>query len=360
MERLSAKGRTYIKGRALSDDFRKSIVDELVRNGGDVNTGYFPGRFSDVANNMKVARSCVEKVWKRLHTERTVQPKQHGGGNPSNLTQGDLQLIETWKKAGPTSSLREIHDVVNEFGDIPNGTSISAISRSLRRNMLSGLKYTRKKISTVAQERFTIENMAYTQMFIDYLHTKNPHKLKFFDECGLKLSAHGKRFYGHAPIGERCVELLRYHDSPNITANLLAGLNGVEYMNTVHGASDTISFLQFFAEAGNAANVETGRPALEVGDIIVLDNCPTHHFAGGEALRDWLSDRNIELLYTPTYSPDFNPVEFLFNKMRSVMRYELWELTNENIELAAVTAAIDYITSSNMADFFRYTSYITV
>ena len=67
MERLSAKGRTYIKGRALSDDFRKSIVDELVRNGGDVNTGYFPGRFSDVANNMKVARSCVEKVWMRLH-----------------------------------------------------------------------------------------------------------------------------------------------------------------------------------------------------------------------------------------------------------------------------------------------------
>ena len=45
------------------------------------------------------SRSCVEKVWERLHTECTVQPKQHGGGNPSNLTQGDLQLIETWKKA---------------------------------------------------------------------------------------------------------------------------------------------------------------------------------------------------------------------------------------------------------------------
>ena len=109
----SAKGRTYIKGRALSDDFRKSIVDELVRNGEDINTGYFP-----------------EVVSKRLHTERTVQRKQHGGGNPSNLTQGDLQLIETWKKARPTSSLREIHDVVNEFGDIANGISLSAISRS--------------------------------------------------------------------------------------------------------------------------------------------------------------------------------------------------------------------------------------
>lgn len=133
-----------------------------------------------------------------------------------------------------------------------------------------------------------------------------------------------------------------------------------EYMNIVQGASDTINFLQFFGEAGNSANIETGRPALDLGDIVVMDNCPTHHFAGGEALQEWLGDRNIELVYTPTYSPDFNPVEFVFNKMRSVMRYELWVLTNVNIELAAVKAAVDYITSDNMQDFFRYTSYMNV
>ena len=85
--------------------------------------------------------------------------------------------------------------------------------------MLSGLKYSRKKISTVAQERFSVENMAYTQMFIDYLHAKDPFKLKFFDECSLKLPFHGKRLYGHAPVGERCIQLFRYHDSPNITVN---------------------------------------------------------------------------------------------------------------------------------------------
>ena len=256
--------------------------------------------------------------------------------------------------------MREIYDGLNEFGDIPNGTSIPAISRALNCSMLSGLIYWRKKISKFAHERFSVENMAYTQMYIDYLHAQNPHKLKFFDECGLKLPFHGKRLYGHAPVGERCVEFMRYHDSPNVTLNLLAGLNGVEYMNIVQGASDTINFLQFFGEARNSANIETGRPALDLGDIVVMDNCPTHHFAGGEALQEWLGDRNIELVYTPTYSPDFNPVEFVFNKMRSVMRYELWELTNENIELAAVKAAVDYITSDNMQDFFRYTSYMNV
>ena len=108
--------------------------------------------------------------------------------------------------------------------------------------------------------------------------------------------------------------------------------------------------------------METGRPALEVGDILVMDNCATHHFAGGEALQDleWLNERNIELVYRPTYSPDFNPVEFVFNKMRSVMRYVLWELTNENIELAAVQAAVDFITSNDMVNFLRFTSYIDI
>lgn len=46
--------------------------------------------------------------------------------------------------------------------------------------------------------------------------------------------------------------------------------------------------------------------------------------------------------------------------MRSVMRYELWELTNKNRELAAIEAAVDHITPENIVDFFKYTSYIDV
>jgi hypothetical protein len=39
--------------------------------------------------------------------------------------------------------------------------------------------------------RFTIQNMAYTQMFIDYLHAKDPYTLKYFDECSVKLPGNG-------------------------------------------------------------------------------------------------------------------------------------------------------------------------
>ena len=80
----------------------------------------------------------MKNIWQRLHMERTTEPRRHGGGKNSNLTQGDLQLIETIKRERPTLSLREIYDGLTEFGDIPKGTSRSAISRALS-NMLSGL-----------------------------------------------------------------------------------------------------------------------------------------------------------------------------------------------------------------------------
>ena len=49
MERLNASGRTYVEGWPLSADFRASLIDEKLRNGGDIHTGYFPGRLEDVA-----------------------------------------------------------------------------------------------------------------------------------------------------------------------------------------------------------------------------------------------------------------------------------------------------------------------
>jgi len=177
--RINNKGRTFVKGQALSHDIRRSIIDAILQN--------------DIANTFKVSRNTVKNIWERLHNDGTIDPKKNiRGGNPSSLSQGDLELIEALKNERPTCSLKEIHEKLEEFGNIPNGTSYSSISRALKERMLSGKHYSRKKISTVAQKRFTIENIAYTQLFIDYLYSKDPFKLKFFDECGLKTTSHGR------------------------------------------------------------------------------------------------------------------------------------------------------------------------
>lgn len=183
-------------------------------------------------------------------------------------------------------------------------------------------------------------------------------KLKFFDECGLKLPTHGRRNYGHAPVGKRCIEFERYTQTANATVNLMCGLTGISYMNIIDGAADTLDFLEFFGQAAKA-DIIFGRPALEVGDTLVMDNCPTHHNLGGEVLKEYLGEMNIELVYMPAYSPDFNPAELVFGKLRTLMRYELHHITKLNLKLSAYTAA-EMVTPADMEGFFIATSYLNV
>lgn len=124
----------------------------------------------------------------------------------------------------------------------------------------------------IAHERFTVTNIFYTQLFINYLATKDPIRIKFCDEAGIKLPDVGKRLSGHSSAGTRCVQVMKKGESPNTTLNMLVSLDGPEYYNLIDGATNTLQCLQFFEEAGNCMNLETGRPCLQVGDIIVMDN----------------------------------------------------------------------------------------
>ena len=62
----------------------------------------------------------------------------------------------------------------------------------------------------------------------------------------------------------------------------LIGMDGVKYANTLHGASDTNTFLQFFTEAAEADS-DAG-PVLAAGDIVVVDNAPIHHHRARQIL----------------------------------------------------------------------------
>ena len=132
---------------------------------------------------------------------------------------------------------------------------MSSISRAVKSKLLSGKRYTRKLITHVAAERFTPENMIYTQVFIDYLSSKDPSRIKFFYEAGVKMPINvGTRLYGNAPSGERCVEVTRKMESPNVTLNMLISVQRPEYFTLLDGATDTIRFWDFFGEACQAAD----------------------------------------------------------------------------------------------------------
>ena len=121
-----------------------------------------------------------------------------------------------------------------------------------------------------------------------------------------------------SPIGMRSVDLVRKRESRNMTFNLLVSLNGSEYFNLVDGATNTIEFLNFLSEAAEVVNVTTRRPALHHEDMVVMDNHAGPHFDGGDVLEEWLSEMGIELIYKPVYSPDLNPIESCFGKVKAM------------------------------------------
>ena len=77
-------------------------------------------------------------------------------------------------------------------------------------------------------------------------------------------------------------------------------------------------------------------PALEPGDIVVMDNLACHRSA---AVRDAIQDAGAELRFLPPYSPDFNPIEMAFAKLKACLKRraarsldELWDAIGEAID----------------------------
>ena len=128
-------------------------------------------------------------------------------------------------------------------------------------------------------------------------------------------------------------------------------MDGVKYANTLHGASDTDTFLQFFAEAAEA-DTDTGA-ALTAGDIVIVDNAAIRHHRAKQALSLFL-----EFIYTPRYSTDFNPVEFAFGYRKTVIRSpDHRDLVHENLAVA-IYRATETITAGDTRSFFRPTELV--
>ena len=76
-------------------------------------------------------------------------------------------------------------------------------------------------------------------------------------------------------------------------------------------------------------------------------------------MESFLNDIGVELVYTPTYSPDFNPVEFVFSKMRTEMQYRLKNLVEFNLKVGAFEA-LESIDARDVKGFYRATGYIDI
>ena len=349
---VNRKGRSLIRGKAIDESLRGSIIDSIILEGGDPASGFFPGRYSDVADRFRVSNQFVSKLWQNFCTTGEHLPSKKKSGNPSHLKPEDIQLMEFLKKEKPSLPYKSIKEVLENYSTLDGGTSLSAIGNATRNKLPEG-PFTRKRLTKASAEKFTPANTVYCQQFLNTVSALPPEKLKFFDEAGVHTGT-GNPVYGNSLRGEAAVEVISGNKKgANVTLSLLCGLEGVLYANTVEGASDSINFLNFFAEAGRVTTA-LGNPAIEFGDYIILDNCPTHRYDTGNILQRWLLQMGAQIIYTPSLSPEFNVAEYVFNKMKTVLkREEFGRLLRENVHVA-IYEALDLVTTEDMFGFYNF------
>ena len=172
--RENTHGRLYLPGKPLSKYLRLLIINKIILEGVDLAAGVFYGKFTNIARSLNVSSAVVSRVWKRFCTEGIASPKKSNGEHPSHLPQGDLQLIEHLKRCKHSITHTEIIHELSEFSELPYGdVSTTCVSRAVKYRLPSEKKFTYKKINRIANEKFTLQNMAYTQFFLPKTHHKN-------------------------------------------------------------------------------------------------------------------------------------------------------------------------------------------
>lgn len=152
--------------------------------------------------------------------------------------------------------------------------------------------------------------------------------------------------YARAPRGARAYGAVPRNWGENVT--LIAALTpaGLGPAMTVAGATDALAFEAYVREVL--------APALAPGQTVVLDNLGAHK---GAAIRRLIEGRGCRLLFLPPYSPDLAPIELAFSKIKEALR-RAGARTREALE-AAIAAALDTVTASDAAGWFRHCGYAT-
>jgi len=152
------------------------------------------------------------------------------------------------------------------------------------------------------------------------------------------------RLYGRAPRGERCRAPIPHGHWKTITFTAGLRLNGVAAPALVDGAMNGETFLTWVE--GMLVK------ELTPGDVVVMDNLPAHKVAG---VRDAIEAVGASVLYLPPYSPDFNPIEKAFSKLKALLRRAAAR-TVDDLYLV-VANAIDAITPTESANYFAACGY---
>lgn len=170
----------------------------------------------------------------------------------------------------------------------------------------------------------------------------DPRRLIFIDETWATTNM--TRLRGRAPRGQRVIEAVPHGHWK--TTTLIAALDhtGMRCAMLLDGAVNALAFQAF------VQRVLT--PTLRPRDLVVLDNLSSHK---GPRVAELIRAAGAELVYLPPYSPDLNPIELAFSKVKQSLRSLALRSIAE--QWNGFQAILDQVTTADARGFFRHCGY---
>jgi transposase len=167
-------------------------------------------------------------------------------------------------------------------------------------------------------------------------------RLVFVDESGFHTSM--DRLRSRAPKGERAYGKVPRNRGKNTTLIASMSLRGMGESMCIRGATDAEAF-EVYVEHFLA-------PTLCEGQVVVLDKLGAHRT---QRVRELIEGRGAELVFLPSYSPDLNPIEEAFSKIKNILR-KVGARTHEAL-LEAMRGALCEVTPWDAAGWFDHCGY---
>jgi len=306
-----------------SQDLRDRVLRALERGDGP----------SEIARRFEVSRVWVYQVRDRLQETGQRGSFQIGGHRRSRLAEKEPTL-RAWIAAEPDLTLVELVERLAQQGV---SIKIGALWHQLNRWNLTF----KKTLHASEQEREDVQ--AARQRWLEAAPGWEIEKLVFLDETGA--STNMTRLYGRAPKGRRCLASapLGHWETTTFVAALRH--DGLTAPMLTDGPMDGDVFLAYVTHFLC--------PTLRPGDIVILDNLSSHKVPGVE---EAINAAGATLRPLPPYSPDLNPIEKLFAKLKALLRKAA---TRTSITLwQEIGRLLDSFSSQECANYFASSGYV--
>lgn len=307
--------------KSYSDDLRVRVI-------GAINDG---AKVDAVAKQFAVSPSWIYKILDRYNTTGKYSALKSPGA-PRKLKKEDMKKLVALIKKYPDATLKELI----ERGKFK--ITESGLHRILRRDL--NITFKKKTFYPAGQKKREVKRARGVWKAV--CSKWDAWRLVFLDESGINKAM--TRLYGRGEVGERVRDYIpdcRW-EAKSILSSIR--LNG-QIESFVYDGALTGELFKAWVKEGLC-------PTLKKGDIVIMDNLSSHKVAG---IEEMIKSVGAHVKYLPPYSPDMNPVELMWAKIKTILKEMRGRMEDELMQ--AIKEALEEVSQEDIAAWFRHCGY---